>query len=200
MTNSDHCFPYEINWCHWVPFWWYKHIRMDSNDRNCIFQNSEKKTLAAHILAPRHGTEAVQYSKSSSGVPLCTQTSSWPWGSIIRAPEPQKWGRLENFQIFKISHFWPKNQFFGIQKAVNGWRTSLSPIIHWKYAVGGQNWWKNCQFTGFFHFFPFFFAFFPIFLIFDYLRGWNPMQKALRNWHMDILRGFWGWKPNLRRV
>ena len=122
-----------------------------------------QKTLAAHISAPRRGTVAVQYSKSSSGVPLCTQTSSWPWGSIIRAPEPQKWGRFENFQIFKISHFWPKKQFFGIQKAVNGWRTSLSSIIHWKYAVGGQNWWKNCQFTGFFHFFPFFLHFFQFF-------------------------------------
>ena len=54
------------------------------------FSKIPKKTLVAHILAPRHGTEAVQYSKSSSGVPLCTQTSSWPWGSIIRAPEPQK--------------------------------------------------------------------------------------------------------------
>ena len=163
--HSDHCFPYEINWCHWVPFWWYKYIRMIQMIEMPFpeFFVLLQKTLAAHISAPRRGTVAVQYSKSSSGVPLCTQTSSWPWGSIIRAPEPQKWGRFENFQIFKISHFWPKNQFFGIQKAVNGWRTSLSSIIHWKYAVGGQNWWKNCQFTGFFHFFPFFLHFFQFF-------------------------------------
>ena len=158
-----------------------------------------QKTLAAHISAPRRGTVAVQYSKSSSGVPLCTQTSSWPWGSIIRAPKPQKWARFENLKIFKIFPFWPKKQFFGVQKAENGWRTSMSPIIHWKYAVGGKIDEKIVNLQDFFIFFIFF-SFFPIFLIFDYLRGWNPMQKALRNLHMDILRGFWGWKPNLRRV
>ena len=116
--NSDHCFPYEINWCHWVPFWWYKYIRMIQMIEMPFpeFFVLLQKTLAAHISAPRRGTEAVQYSKSSSGVPLCTQTSSWPWGSIIRAPEPQKWARFENFKISKFPIFDPKTNFLGFKK------------------------------------------------------------------------------------
>ena len=138
------------------------------------FSKIPKKTLVAHILAPRHGTEAVQYSKSSSGVPLCTQTSSWPWGSIIRAPKPQKWARFENFLIFKISPFWPKNQFFGVQKAENWWRTSMSPIIHWKYAVGGQ----KLPIYSIFYIFSHFFAFFQFF---------SPkMGKIKKGWVNDF--------------
>ena len=196
-----HCFPYEINWCHWVPFWWYKHIRMIGMIEMHFpeFLVLRQKTLAAHISAPRRGTEAVQYSKSSSGVPLCTQTSSWPWGSIIRAPEPQKWARFENFQILKISPFWPKNQFFGVQKAENGWRTSMSPIIPWKYAVGGQNLWKNCQFTEFFLFFPFF-CFFSNFFDFWPPQRWKSnalsTQKLTYGYSERIL-SFW---PHFWRV
>ena len=96
-------------------------------------------TLAARISAPWRGTEAVQYSKLLSGGPLCSQLSSSPWGSIIRAPEPQKWARSKILKIFKFYHFGPKNPFFGVQKAANGCRTSMSPIIHWKYAIGGEN-------------------------------------------------------------
>ena len=133
------------------------------------FSKIQKKTLVAHILAPRHGTEAVQYSKSSSGVPLCTQTSSWPWGSIIRAPKPQKWARFENFKIFKIFSFWPKNQFFGAQKAENGWRISMSSIIYWKYAV----WWQKLPIYIIFFIFSHFFAFFQFFS-----KKWEKSKKA----------------------
>ena len=63
-----------------------------------------KKTLAARISAPRRGREAVQYSKLSSEGPLCSQTSSSPWGSIMRAPEPQKEARSK---IVKNSKFDP---------------------------------------------------------------------------------------------
>ena len=48
-----------------------------------------QKTLSANISAPRRGREAIQYSKSLSGCPLCSQTSSSTWGSILRALEPQ---------------------------------------------------------------------------------------------------------------
>ena len=98
-----------------------------------------QKTLAARISALRRGTETVQYSKVSSGGPLCSQISSSPWGSIRRAPEPQKWARLKILQNSKFYPFGPKNPFFGVQKAENGCRTSMSPIFHWKYAIGGEN-------------------------------------------------------------
>ena len=42
-------------------------------------------TLAVHISAPRRGTQPVQYSKSLSGGPLCSQTSF----SIIMPVEMQ---------------------------------------------------------------------------------------------------------------
>ena len=96
-------------------------------------------TLAARNSAPRRGTEAIQYSKLLSGGPLCSQTSSSPWGSIIRAPEPQNWAKSKILKNSKFYPFEPKNSFFGVQKAENGCRTSMSPIIHWKYAIGGEN-------------------------------------------------------------
>ena len=91
-----------------------------------------QKTLAAHISAPRRGTEAVQYSKSSSGGPLCSQTSSCPWGSIIRPPEPQKWAGSKILKISKFSPFGPKNPFFWVQKAANGYRTAMPSNFHQK--------------------------------------------------------------------
>ena len=154
---------------------------MDSNDMRIAFFgiiDSLQKTLAARISAPRRGTEAVQYSKLSSGGPLCSQTSSSPWGSIRRAPEPQKWARLKILKNSKFYPFGPKNPFFGVQKAENGCRTSMSPIIHWKYAIGGENWWKNCQFTVFFSFFHLFQHFWPFFAILATLKvefnSWKP--------------------------
>ena len=141
---------------------------MDSNDKRIAFFGIFgflQKTLAAHISAPRRGTEAVQYSKLSSGGPLCSQTSSSPWGSIIRAPEPQNWAKSKILKNSKFYPFEPKNSFFGVQKAENGCRTSMSPIIHWKYSIGGENWWKNGQFTVFFSFFHLFQHFWPFLAI-----------------------------------
>ena len=89
-----------------------------------------RKTLAAHISAPRRGTEAVQYSKSSSGCPLCSQTSSRPWGSIIWPPEPHKCAGSKIVKFSKFSLFWPKNPFFWVQKAENGWRITMPSNIH----------------------------------------------------------------------
>ena len=174
MTNSDHCFPYEINWCHWVPFWWYKHIRMDSNDRNCIFQKSKKKLWRPISWLPNmvqrlfstqnHRLEFLSAHKHLPGLGR----------SIIRAPKPQKWARFENFLIFKISPFRPKNQFFGVQKAENWWRTSMSPNIHWKYAVGGQKLPIYSIFLHFSHFLAFF-QFFP-----------QKMGKIKKGWVNDF--------------
>ena len=69
----------------------YKCIRMGSNGKNAFldFLVFLQKTLSANISAPRRGREAIQYSKSSSGCSLCSQTSSSTWGSILRALEPQ---------------------------------------------------------------------------------------------------------------
>ena len=146
---------------------------MDLNDKRIAFFGIFgflQKTLAARISAPRRGTEAIQYSKLSSGGPLCSQTSSSPWGSIIRAPEPQKWARSKILKISKFYPFWPKNPFFGVQKAENGCKTSMSPIIHWKCAIGGENWWKNGQFTVFFSFFHLFQHFWPFLAILATLK------------------------------
>ena len=135
---------------------------MDLNDKRIVFFGIFgflQKTLAARISAPRRGTEAIQYSKLSSGCPLCSQTSSSPLGSIIRAPEPEKWARSKILKNSKFYPFGPKNPFFWLQKAENGCRTSMSPIIHWKYFIWGENWWKNGQFTVFFSFFTFFSVF-----------------------------------------
>ena len=129
-----------------------------------------QKTLAARISAPRRGTEAVQYSKLSSGGPLCSQLSSSPWGSIIRAPEPQKWARSKILKISKFYPFGPKNPFFGVQKAENWCKTSMSPLIHWKCVIGGENWWKNGQFTVFFSFFHLFQRFWPFLAILATLK------------------------------
>ena len=136
-------FSYEINWCLWV-----LSGLMDSNNKRIAFFRIFgflQKTLVARISAPRRGTEAVQYSKLSSGGPLCSQTSSSPWEGIRRAPEPQKWARSKFLKNSKFYPFGPKNPFFRVQKAENGCRTSMSPIIHWKYAIGGENWWNNQQ-------------------------------------------------------
>ena len=150
---------------------------MDSNDKRIAFFRIFgflQKTLAARISAPWRGTEAVQYSKLSSGGPLCSQTSSSPWGSIIRAPEPQKGARSKILKNSKFYPFGPKNPIFWLQKAENGCRTSMSPIIHWKYSIGGENWWKNGQFTVFFFIFSPFSAFSAIFGYFGHLKGWIP--------------------------
>merc|ERR1712102_105028 len=99
--------------------------RMDSNDKRIAFFGIFgflQKTLAARISAPRRGTEAVQYSKLSSGGPLCSQTSSSPWGSIRRAPEPQKGARSRILKNSKFYPFGPKNLIFWLQKAENGCR------------------------------------------------------------------------------
>ena len=141
---------------------------MDSNDKRIAFFRIFgflQKTLAARISAPWCGTEAVQYSKLLSGGPLCSQTSSSPWGSIIRAPEPQKGARSKILKNSKFYPFGPKNPIFWLQKAENGCRTSMSPIIHWKYSIGGENWWKNGQFTVFFSFFHLFQHFWPFLAI-----------------------------------
>ena len=141
---------------------------MDSNDKRIAFFRIFgflQKTLAARISAPWRGTEAIQYSKLSSGGPLCSQTSSSPWGSIIRAPEPQKGARSKILKNSKFYPFGPKNPIFWLQKAENGCRTSMSPIIHWKYSIGGENWWKNGQFTVFFSFFHLFQHFWPFLAI-----------------------------------
>ena len=94
MTHSDKCFHMRPIGASEYHFGEYKHIRMDGLKlmRIAFFGiiGFLQKTLAARISAPRRGTEAVQYSKLSSGGPLCSQTSSSPWGSIRRAPEPQK--------------------------------------------------------------------------------------------------------------
>ena len=143
-------------------------VWMDSNDKRIAFFRIFgflQKTLAARISAPWCGTEAVQYSKLLSGGPLCSQTSSSPWGSIIRAPEPQKGARSKILKNSKFYPFGPKNPIFWLQKAENGCRTSMSPIIHWKYSIGGENWWKNGQFTVFFPFFHLFQHIWPFFAI-----------------------------------
>ena len=145
----------------------------DSNDKRIAFFGIFgflQKTLAARISAPRRGREAVQYSKLSSGGPLCSQTSSSPWGSIIRAPEPQKWARSKILKISKFYPFGPKNPFFGVQKAENWCKTSMSPLIHWKCVIGGENWWKNGQFTVFFSFFHLFQRFWPFLAILATLK------------------------------
>ena len=157
---SDKCFHMRSIGASEYHFGEYKHIRMDGLIWGGLhffgIFGFLQKTLAAHISAPRRGTEAVQYSKLSSGGPLCSQTSSSPWGSIIRAPEPQNWAKSKILKNSKYYPFEPKNSFFGVQKAENGCRTSMSPIIHWKYAIEGENGWKNCQFTVFFSFFHLF--------------------------------------------
>ena len=70
-----------------------------------------RKTLTAHISAPRRGTEAIQYSKSSSGSPLCSQTSPSTWGSIKRALEAHTLAWFKILKLSKISPFGPKNHF-----------------------------------------------------------------------------------------
>ena len=95
---------------------------MDSNDMRIAFFgiiDSLQKTLAARISAPRRGTEAVQYSKLSSGGPLRSQISSSPWGSIIRAPEPQKAARSKIVKNYKFYPFGPKNPIFWLQAGRN---------------------------------------------------------------------------------
>ena len=92
---------------------------MDSNDKRIAFFRIFgflQKTLAARISAPRRGTEAVQYSKLSSGGPLCSQTSSSPWGSIIRAPEPHKGARSKILKIPNFTLLDPKTHFFGCKR------------------------------------------------------------------------------------
>ena len=168
-------FSYEINWCLWVPFYVNISGQMDSNDKRIAFIGIFailQITLAARISAPRCGTEAIQYSKLSSGGPLCSQTSSSPWGSIIRAPERQKWARSKILKISKFYPFGPKNPFFGVQKAENGCKTSISSIINWKCSIGGENLWKNGQFKVFFFIFSPFSAFLAIFGHFGHFKGW----------------------------
>jgi len=106
---------------------------------------------------------------------------------------------LKIFKYSKFPLFDPKTIFLGFKKL----KMEGEPHCHQSsienMQLEGKIDEKIVNLQDFFIFFPFF-CFFPFFLIFDHLRGWNPMQKALRNWHMDILRGFWGWKPNFRRV
>ena len=128
---------------------------MDSNDKRIAFFGIFgflQKTLAAHISASRRGTEAVQYSKSLSGVPLCSQTSSWPWGSIMRPLEPQKWARSRIFKISNFSPFRPKNPFFYCKRQPMDIEQQCRLISIKNKPLGGQNLWKNGRFTVIFQF------------------------------------------------
>ena len=85
-------FSYAMSWCLLSTILmninasgWAQMVKMHFLDFLVFLQ----KTLSANISAPRRGREAIQYSKSSSGCPLCSQTSSTTWGSILRALEPQ---------------------------------------------------------------------------------------------------------------
>ena len=172
MTNSDHCFPYEINWCHWVPFWWYKHIRMDSNDRNCIFQNSEKNFGGPYLGSPTwyRGCSVLKIIVWSSSLHTNIFLALGKHNKGTKASEVSQIWKFSNFQNFPF--LTQKPIFWGSKswKLMENLNVTYHPL---KICSWGA---KIANLQHFLHFFPFF-CFFPIFFP---KNGKN--QKRLGQW------------------
>ena len=175
MTNSDHCFPYEINWCHWVPFWWYKHIRMDSNDRNAfseIFCFPPKNFGGPYLGSPTwyRGCSVLKIIVWSSSLHTNIFLALGKHNKGTKASEVSQIWKFSNFQNFPF--LTQKPIFWGSKswKLMENLNVTYHPL---KICSWGA---KIANLQHFLHFFPFF-CFFPIF---SPKNGKN--QKRLGQW------------------
>ena len=173
--NSDHCFPYEINWCHWVPFWWYKHIRMDSNDRNAfseIFSFPKKNFGGPYLGSPTwyRGCSVLKIIVWSSSL----HTNIFlALGKHNKGTKASEVSQIWKFSIFQNFPFLTQKPIFWGSKSWK-WMEKLNVTYHPLKICSLVA--KIANLHYFFHFSPFF-CFFPIFFP---KNGKN--QKRLGQW------------------